>query len=480
MTTHRSPKHRRFARPVSRRAMLHASLLTSSLLALPRSSPRRAAASVDPRFTGWQPWLLSAPDQLRPRHTPRFDPGELSELRDLQARRTAQIEATVRFWDDPTIIMPWTDLALGLIKSHRLNAVRAGRALALLHTALFDTLLATADARRHSDRPHPTVADPGIVPLGKVAPRRGSFPSEHAAVAAAATEVLTYLFPGNATPDLAALADEAAMSRLWAGQAVRSDVAAGQAIGQAVGQLAVAHGQNDRSSLSWDGARPAPANGIWEPTPPNYDNPPLEPTAGRWRPWVLPDGAAFRPGPPPSYRSSAWRAEIEAVRFAVTHRTNAQAEAAHFWHGTPDTVTPASRWIEIARDLLRDTNLNALSAARVMALTSVALFDAAICCWDAKYAYWVARPITIDPSLNVLLPTPPFPAYTSSHATLSTAAATVLGHLFPNREADISAHAAEARNASLWAGTHFGIDIEMGAVSGAGVGRLVMARDTTP
>ncbi len=470
-------KQRRPANLVSRRSILQASLFASSLVAVPQGGSKRVRAAVDPRFEGWRPWLLTSPDQVRPQSVPRFDPAELDELRDLQERRSGEIPAMVEFWDDPTIIMPWTNLALDLIKAHRPSPVRAGRALALLHTTLFDTLLATADARRQSDRPHPSVADPAIIPLGKVTPRRGSFPSEHAAVATAAATVLTYLFPATPARDLTALADEAAMSRLWAGQATRGDLEAGEAIGRAVGQRAVTYGQNDLSSLTWDGSRPSLGAGVWEPTPPAYDNPPLEPTAGRWRPWILPDGAAFRPGPPPSYRSPAWRAEVEAVRFAVTHRTRAQAEAAHAWDGGPGTVTLGGLWIELARDLIRDHNLTSLSAARVMALTSVALFDAAICCWDAKYTYWMARPITVDTGLNVLLPTPPVPAYTSSHATISSAAATVLSYLFPAREAELAGRAAEARNSRLWAGIHFPIDNDMGAANGAMLGRLVMARD---
>jgi membrane-associated phospholipid phosphatase len=471
---HTPPDHRQPAHLISRRSVVQAGLVAPSLWLLSRGGAMPAAAAVDTRFEGWRPWLLSSAGQVRPRSIPRFDPAELAELRDFQERRTAETMASVEFWDDPTIIMPWTNLTLELIKTRRPSPVRAGRALALLHTALFDTLLATADARRHSDRPHPATVDPGIIPLGQVASRGGSFPSEHAAVAAAAATVLTYLFPDDGARDLAALTE---LSRLWAGQAVRSDLEAGQAIGYAVGQRAVARGLNDQSNLTWDGAGPPGEPGAWEPTPPRYVELPADPTAGRWRPWVLPNGAAFRPSPPPPYRSPAWRAEVGAVRFAVTHRTRAQADAAYFWAGGPGTVTPGGLWIEIARDMIRDDDLSPLSAARVMALTSVAMFDAFICCWDAIYAYWMARPITADPSLNVLIPTPPFPSYTSGHSTISTAAATVLGYLFPAREAELAARAAEARNSRLWAGIHFAIDNEMGAVGGAMLGRLVMGRD---
>jgi membrane-associated phospholipid phosphatase len=76
----------------------------------------------------------------------------------------------------------------------------------------------------------------------------------------------------------------------------------------------------------------------------------------------------------------------------------------------------------------------------------------------------------------VLIPTPPFPSYTSGHSTVSAAAATILGHLFPADEADLLARAEEAKNSRLWAGIHFPLDNEMGAVGGHLVGRLVAAR----
>jgi membrane-associated phospholipid phosphatase len=133
-------------------------------------------------------------------------------------------------------------------------------------------------------------------------------------------------------------------------------------------------------------------------------------------------------------------------------------------------------WIEIARDLIVRDGLDAPHAARVLALTSVAMADGFICCWDAKYTYWAERPITADPSLDVLIPTPPFPSYTSGHSTISAAAATVLGHLFPADAPLLAARADEAKSSRLWAGIHFPIDNEMGALGGGMIGRLVVAR----
>ena len=83
-----------------------------------------------------------------------------------------------------------------------------------------------------------------------------------------------------------------------------------------------------------------------------------------------------------------------------------------------------------------------------------------------KYTYWTARPITADPTLDCLIPTPPFPSYTSGHSTISAAAATVLGHLFPDDAAALATRAEEAKDSRLWAGIHFPLDNEMGALGG--------------
>jgi membrane-associated phospholipid phosphatase len=164
------------------------------------------------------------------------------------------------------------------------------------------------------------------------------------------------------------------------------------------------------------------------------------------------------------------------VQEAVAGRTSEQESIVRFWAGSPGTVTPAGLWTEIARDLVVRDGLDLPHAARALALTTVAMADAFVCCWDAKYTYWSARPITADPSLEVLIPTPPFPSYTSGHSTISAAAATVLGHLFPADAADLADRAVEARNSRLWAGIHFPIDNEMGATGGGMVGRLVVVR----
>ena len=458
---------------VSRRALLRgAAVALAAGTAV--SSGGRAAAADGPET--WRTWLLTSADELRPAPPPPPTAAERDELLDLQAKRTAATAATVAKWAAGPAVLPWTGLTLDLIRLHRPNPVRAARALALVHAAAFDAVAATRDARAAFPRPAPGAADGAIRPLGGDGSPDASFPSEHAAVAAAVSTVLAYLFPAEPAEGLAVLAQEAAESRLWAGTNYRSDVDAGHAIGRAVGARAVERGKADGSDAAWDGSGRPDAEGTWQPTPPEFVQQPLDPLAGTWTTWVVPGGDAYRPLAPPSYRSPAWQAELAAVQEAVARRTPEQEAAVLRWGGGPGAATPAGLWVEIAREFIVREGLDSPSAARVLAFVSVALADAFVCCWDAKYAYWTERPITADPTLDVLIPTPSFPSYTSGHAAASTAAATVLAHLFPGAEADLLARAEEAMDSRLWAGIHFPIDCEVGAVGGGQIGRLVVLR----
>jgi hypothetical protein len=261
-------------------------------------------------------------------------------------------------------------------------------------------------------RPAPA-ANKSLVPLGRASMEASSFPSDHAAVAAAASTVLAYLFPQESAGIFAALADEAATSRLLAARAFRSDIEAGQAIGRAVGERAVARGKADGSDASCDGSGRLTGDRFWQLTAPGYFQQPTEPLAGTWRPWVLASGDQYRPAAPPAYRSPAWEAELAGVQEAVARRTPEQEAAVQLWAGGAGTVTPSGLWIEVARDLIVRDGLDAPHAARVLALTSVAMADSFICCWDAKYSYWTARPITADPDWTCSFrplrfrPTPP-------------------------------------------------------------------------
>ena len=204
-------------------------------------------------------------------------------------------------------------------------------------------------------------------------------------------------------------------------------------------------------------------------TPPAFVEIPLEPLAGTWKLWVLSSADEFRPASPPAYQSPAWDSQLAAVQQAVAERTFTQAQHAKYWQGT----AAVTLWNGFAADLISRDGLDLPHAARVLALMPAPQADGQVACWDGKYTYWTERPITADPGLNVLFPTPPFPSYPSGHATVSNAAAVVLSHLFPDDAADLLDLGEEAAASRCWAGIHYPIDDDAGTPLGRNVGYLV-------
>ena len=128
--------------------------------------------------------------------------------------------------------------------------------------------------------------------------------------------------------------------------------------------------------------------------------------------------------------------------------TKEQKDIATFWDDNPfviqhsghlmfadKKITPGGHWIGITTIACKQTHANAVKTAQAYALTSIALFDSFICCWEVKYNYSYARPVTninekVDHNWLPLLQTPPFPEYPAGHSTISAASAVVLTHLF--------------------------------------------------
>ena len=463
---------------LSRRALLGASLAGIASAAL---SPF-AGASMQLRAAGrgggsvagegpstWRTWLLHSPSELRPPAPSAPTSDELAELMQLQAERNADAVALILRWNSRPAVLPWSEAANAAFAEVKMPGMRQSRAQGLLQTAMYDAAIAAYDAQDAYQGPAPATLEPRLTPLEGIAADRPAHPSAEAAVAGAAATVLTALVPDAPPNRFFDLAEEAALTRLQAGVNVRSAIDAGLALGQAVGRLAVAHGAEDRPGDDWDGSGRLEGPGSWAPTPPTFVETPLEPLGGTWKLWVMASADQFRPAPPPAYPSAAWTSQLAAVRQAVAERTFTQAQRATYWQST----AAASLWNGFASELIARDGLDLPHAARVLALMAVAQADAQIACWEAKYAYWTERPVTADPALDVLFPTPPYPAFPSGHATVSNAAAVVLSHLFPADAGDLLALAEEAAASRCWAGIHYPLDDDAGTLLGRQVGYLV-------
>ena len=430
----------------------------------------------------WSTWVLPTSDALRPAAPPADNStqtaSELAEIVQLQGARTAATDSLVRTYDgDPAAA--WSRLAVErldfywpLLPDVRIaTPVRAARITALLHVAIHDAMVAAWDAKYEYNRPAPARASSrvrALVPLDETP----SYPSEHAAAAAAAAMILPYAFPVDDTVAVTQQARAAAESRIVAGAAYRSDVEAGWALGRAVAQRVLARAMQDGSAQAWTGSVPS-GLGMWQPTPPRRVQVPFDATAGSWRTWVIPSGNAYRSGPHPAVGSAAFTADMnELLALANGGRTTQQIDAARFWA----TDAPSIRWELFIEDEIASHRLSIPHAARARAYLSVTMYDAFIACWDTKYTYWLARPVTLDPALKTVFSTPPFPSYPSGHSTQSSAAAEVMAELFPDRAELYRKKGEEASLSRIWAGVHYRFDVLAGEEMGRKVGEAVIER----
>jgi membrane-associated phospholipid phosphatase len=459
-------------------ARLASLLLCIAACAEPTSVPEWSAG---PEVAGWPLWLAGAGTEYAlPAPPGRASPqgqAELQEILDLQDRRTPQDLALVRQWDgDP--VAPWTKLLVDrlefywpLLPDVRVaTPVRAARIMALLHVAMADAMTAVWRAKYQYRRRPPALEDARVLPLGRLS-EVPSYPSEHAAAAAVAAAILAYALPYDDTATYRRLALAAAESRVLAGMAYRTDVIAGWSLGSTVAARALDWAKRDGSDRVWDGELPQ-GPGLWQPTPPRRVRQPYDPLAGSWRPWVLASGSQFRLPPPPALNSPTFLADLDELRRLGTTRTQSQADLARYWA----TDAPSTRWELMLQEELQRRGWSAPYAARARAYLSVAMYDAFIACWDAKYTYWLARPVTMDPQIVTVFSTPPFPSYPSGHSTISAAAAVVMGTLFPDRKAHYDAAARQASLSRVWGGVHYRFDVIAGEELGHRVGTFVVQR----
>ena len=200
--------------------------------------------------------------------------------------------------------------------------------------------------------------------------------------------------------------------------------------------------------------------------------PPMLPLFGKVRQWMLTpaDLVNVRPGPPPSTSSAKMQTELAEVKNSVDFVSRDQLATVYKWSDGVSTVTPPGHWNAIAAPFISAAAMSEVRAARVYALLDMALHDAAVGCWDAKYLYFNPRPSQLDPSIRVEIAMPNFPSYVSGHSDFSAAGADVLAFLFPDQASSFQAMAQEAAMSRLYAGIHFRSDIEAGLAHGKRIG----------
>jgi membrane-associated phospholipid phosphatase len=226
-------------------------------------------------FTQWPqvtPFALARADEFRPGPPPDLTSDEytsaFNEVKSLgfinSTTRTPRQTQIGTFWNG-NIQDFWNEIAQTAALRHHLNLARSARLFALLNISLADTVIAFFDAKytyqfwrpvtaiqmAGSDGNPSTEPNPTWLPLTTKTAPDPAYPGAHSAISAAGAEVLRFYFGQRFTFDVtseslvgvtrhftsfSAAAEEAGLSRIYAGQHFRSDHVAGKALGRQVAE----------------------------------------------------------------------------------------------------------------------------------------------------------------------------------------------------------------------------------------------------
>ena len=466
--------------------------------------PALDPSSLDPAAGSWRMILLTGPTQIAVAApaavtSPAYV-AELDAIKTSQANLSADQRKSIAYWSGGGV-MRWNQILRELVARYNLppapkdeggypvpdaenpfgdpafpfaNPVYAARAYSYVSAAQYDALKSAWYWKFQYNRLSPAKNDNTITALIPVS-GLPSYPSEDAVISGVTVEMLKTLFPA-AVEEVTLKAAEQRNAALWSGKATASDLAAGLALGKSVAAVFLARAAGDGmrtaggSAVLWKAlADSATSRGeiAWV----SRDipaRPPMLPLFGQVRAWNMTPAniVAERPPPPPSTGSQQMKDETAEVKQTVEHLTSAQLATAQKWNDGAGTYSPPGHWNDVALEYVRDAKMSEVRAARVFALLNMAMHDAGVGCWEAKYHYFNPRPSQLDPSIKTEIGIPNFPSYTSGHSTFSAAGAAILSYLFPGGATSFAAMRDEAGISRLYGGIHYHSDIEAGKLHG--------------
>ena len=218
-------------------------------LASPGAPPPGAGywTGTSPARGGYKarPFFLESDDELRPVPPPVVGSAEfteaVAEVLQISLNRTPEQIAIANYWavnQSAAIDAAMNNLAVDLLRSHRRSDAESARIMFLMSAAAMDANIACFNAKYDFWYIRPKQAMPAVATLFN-APNHPSYPSGHSCNSGAATGVLASVFPSERAR-LEQMAEEASLSRLYAGIHYRFDMVAGLALGRAAATKAIA------------------------------------------------------------------------------------------------------------------------------------------------------------------------------------------------------------------------------------------------
>jgi hypothetical protein len=346
----------------------------------------------------------------------------------------------VRHWNEVAINASGLDHTPGF--GEQLGPVRAARATAIVHIAVFDAINAVTGNHYKSYC--------GLSPAN-------AGTNMNCAVSQAAHDTLNALFPlQSASCDQLLAAD---LKQVPNGRPKSDGIALGRRAAAAILAMRANDGSNYVEPRVGFEFITSNDPGKWRQDPISHHPLALGAFWGQVTPFVLQSSSQFRAPVPPAIDSAEYAVAYDEVKsiggdgiVTPTTRTAEQTEIGTFWayDGTPSLCAPPRLYNQITMHIADQmgTSSDPVKLARLLALVNTAMADAGSAIWESKYYYQYWRPVTgireSDPGTGPTLAgdgndategdinftplgapasnlngpnfTPPFPAYPSGHA----------------------------------------------------------------
>jgi hypothetical protein len=385
------------------------------------------------------------------------------------------------FASGDSVVLLWNEAALQGVRDSKLGPPMVARALAIVHTCVFDAW-AAYDHRAVGTRLGAALRRPA---------RERTLANLNEAISFAAYRAAVDLFPGDRVSVFDPLMRGLGLDPADMTTDITTPAGLGNVAARAV--LEFRHGDGANQLGDEPAGKPGVAysdyTGYVSPNQPMDTRGSFDPatvkdpnqwqplryvdTAGtvvtqafvgaQWQhvtPFALLNVAQLRsPTGPARYGSEAFESQARALLALSAGLTDEQKMIAEYWADGPRSELPPGHWDLFGQYVARRDHHGAhkdgvgADVKLFFALTN-AVFDASICCWDNKRFFDSVRPVTairylfeghqvrawggpyqgtrrMDgaqwlPYQASTFPTPPFPEYSSGHSTFSAAGAEIL------------------------------------------------------
>jgi hypothetical protein len=369
------------------------------------------------------------------------------------------------------LVQRWNNISLQGVRDSKMGAPMAARALAILHTCMFDAW-AAYDERAVGTQFRDALRRP---------PNERTNSNKERAVSYAAYRALSDVLPTDTDTLYKPLMEQLGFDPNDNSTDIETPTGIGNVACTAVLEFRHHDKSNQLGDLAqgaysdWSGYKPANIPGAvpsrvaptnpdhWQPLTylDSHGNLVVQKFAGpHWcyvTPFALSKGEEFRtvlePGPA-RYGSREYQRQADDVIALSAALTDRQKMIAEYWSDGPNTDQPPGHWVRLAQFVSARDHHTLDDDVKMFFALSNAMLDAGIAAWDAKRAYDSVRPVTAitvlysgktirawggpgkgsvemdgaewKPYQLATSPTPPFPEYVSGHSTYSAAAARVL------------------------------------------------------